>query len=80
MIMFYIVIGFQFLFNGISNFVDYFIPRLSLKKDNSAVIQPIAELVYGFKYSYRLLKIPKHIYLTTTWDPNVYYHSVSDWT
>ena len=43
-------------------------PKLSLLKDCSGSIQPIAGGIWGFI----------HIYLTHRWDPNKYYHSGSD--
>ena len=33
-----------------------------------------------FKYSNRIRKIFKQIYLTYRWDTNMYYHSESEWT
>ena len=39
---------FGFFFNGISNFVGYLMPKLSLLKNSSGTIQPIAEDVRRF--------------------------------
>ena len=35
--------------------------------------------LFGFKHSYPISIIFKHIYFTHRWNPNRYYHSKSEW-